>query len=263
MSAGVRYSVGRRGRQCTLTIVPGRDSRSARREVLEYRCGTRLSHQKTEAVPDGSRTTLHFVPDSSILTVTTISPAILTSYLRRLAFFTPGCDSRIRPARKRMNSTPSGGSSIYLRVSRLRTSSSMSRFTSSWKKAPRNWKPCSPITVGRRMPSGVLSTTFAVDGGTHEQGFFDALSQLKEKLELPEAREPYQPNGVIGIMSLQYPAAVWGEQHQVCYRKSRTPRFGLQLGSRAHNGVDPKPPRYCGTVAALASIRIPDAWLIT
>jgi DNA gyrase/topoisomerase IV subunit B len=211
MSAGARYwwggvVVNALSQSFLVEIREG-----ARREVLEYRCGTRLSHQKTEVVPDGSRTTLHFVPDSSILTVTMISPAILTSYLRRLSFLYPGVRfTHSAGAETQEFYSERGIVDLFAGVS-----------------APHQLLH-EPIHILVEEGSTKLEAVFAyhswtenavwcfinnfraVDGGTHEQGFLDALSQLMEKLELPEAREPYHPNGVIGIMSLQYPGAVWG-----------------------------------------------------
>ena len=48
----------------------------------------------------------------------------------------------------------------------------------------------------------------AFEGGTHEKGFIDALKQLYRKLKLPKLGDAHR-NGVVGVLSLQYPDAVW------------------------------------------------------
>jgi DNA gyrase subunit B len=56
--------------------------------------------------------------------------------------------------------------------------------------------------------STVINNGRAVEGGTHEQGLHDALDQLYRKFELPKSRKAHR-NGVIGILSIRYPDAVW------------------------------------------------------
>ena len=178
-------------------------------DALEYRRGVCLSHVTKECGPNGPNTVLQFVPDSTILTVTTLSPAIFTSYLRRLSFLHPdvrfwldaGNASQVFHAQR-------GLVDLFASVS-----------------APYQFLHA-PIQIFAQEGSAKLEAVFAyhssnenalwcfinngraVEGGTHEMGLLDAIKQLHRKLKLPKAHKS-QRNGVVGVMSLQYPGAVW------------------------------------------------------
>ncbi len=183
--------------------------REARCETLEYRCGTCLSHEKKRGEPNGPCTILKFVPDTTILTVTAISPAIFVSYLRRLSFLHPG----VRFTLSADNETHEFHAARGL----------VDLFTAV--SAPYQILH-EPFHIAAQEASTKLEAVFAyhstkenaiscfinngrvVEGGTHETGFLDALNQLYGKLKLPNVPKSDQ-NGVVGIMSLQYPGAIW------------------------------------------------------
>lgn len=48
----------------------------------------------------------------------------------------------------------------------------------------------------------------AVEGGTHDQGLAAAFRSLPEKIGIPKSEHRLQ-NGIVAIMSIMYPDAVW------------------------------------------------------
>ena len=109
--------------------------------------------------------------------------------------------------------------------------------------------------------SGALSTTDAlVEGGTHEEGLREALDRLYKHLELPRTAKASR-NGVVGIMSLHYPAAVW----EGCI-KSRIGNPELRPLVRdlvvqgATEWVQARPALAVQLCRRLERFRFPDAW---
>jgi DNA gyrase/topoisomerase IV subunit B len=181
----------------------------ARCEIFEYRRGRCLAHEISELEPDGRRTTLQFVPDDSIFTVTAISPAIFTSYLRRLSFLyagvrftlTIGSESQDFYNERGIVDLFAGVSAPYqilhepfhILVEEGSAKLEVVFAYHSWKE---NALWCF-INNGR-----------VVEGGTHEQGLHEAIEQLYGILELPKVPK-CDRNGVVGIMSLHYPDVVY------------------------------------------------------
>jgi DNA gyrase subunit B len=180
-----------------------------RAETLTFRRGTRESHRAATVPSDGPKTNLKFVPDTSIFTVTDLSPAIFRSYLRRLSFLYRGTRFSIA----------FGGESQEFHAGR----GILDLFESV--AAPYQLLH-EPIHIVAEDGPLQLETVFAhhswkenglwcfinngraVLGGTHEKGFHDALDQLYRRFELRKSPKAHR-NGVVGIMSIQYPDAVW------------------------------------------------------
>ena len=64
--------------------------RADRTEALTFRRGVREAHHESSGASAGPTTTLKFKPDASIFTVTSLSPEVFKSYLRRLSFLHRG-----------------------------------------------------------------------------------------------------------------------------------------------------------------------------
>jgi DNA gyrase/topoisomerase IV subunit B len=180
-----------------------------RTEALTFSRGIRESHHAVPGNSNEPRSTLKFAPDLSIFTVTDLSPAIFTSYLRRLSFLYPGIRFTISFGEETQEFyTERGIVDLFASVAApyqllhepihivaedgpLRLEAVFAYH--SWKE---NGLWCF-INNGR-----------AVEGGTHEKGLTDALDQIYRKFKLPKSLKAHR-NGVVGIMSIRYPDAVW------------------------------------------------------
>ena len=159
--------------------------------------------------PADLHTTLRFVPDCSILSETTIAPAFLGSYFRRLSLLWPGTRfTLVTREGTQEYYAECGVRDLFAAVSApyqllhelidIRAEEGSTKFEAvlayhSWTDI----RLCSFINHGR-----------AEEGGTHEQGFFDAVSRLDERLQLSKNRGPYK-NGVIGVLSVRCPKIEW------------------------------------------------------
>jgi DNA gyrase/topoisomerase IV subunit B len=187
----------------TLTVEVQQEGRT---QTLAFRRGIRDSRRATTCRSGEPTTTLRFAPDTSIFTVTSLSPAIFRSYLRRLSFLHQGVRFSIAYGDEKQEFYAERGIvDLFAAVTApyqllhepihfvtedgpLRLEAVLAYH--SWKE---NGVWCF-INNGR-----------AVEGGTHEKGLDDALDQLYREFRSPKAHR----NGVIGIMSIRYPAAVW------------------------------------------------------
>jgi DNA gyrase subunit B len=178
-------------------------------ETLEYRRGRRVAHEKTQVSTNGQQTTMRFVPDTMILTFTTISPAIFTSYLRRLSFLHPRTRFTLAAGNKSMEFRSERGL-----VDLFESVSAPYQFLHE------------PVHIAGQEAAAKLEAVFAfhssrenalwcfinngrvIEGGTHERGFADAIDQLYVKLKLPRMKKRSR-NGVVGVFSLEYPDVVW------------------------------------------------------
>lgn len=181
---------------------------SGKRWKLKYERGHRCLLEVTEAKqPAGAR--LCFVPDGSIFTIESISLYNFHSYLKRISFLHPTV---------RFNLTSDGSTTTYCSRNGIRDMFEAVAAPYQLLHEP----------IHFRETEGELDLEFifafhswtqdccwsfinkgrAVEGGTHEEGLVDGLSDLREALKMPDATEPYR-NGVVGIMSLSYPNVVW------------------------------------------------------
>jgi DNA gyrase/topoisomerase IV subunit B len=180
-----------------------------RADTLAYCRGIRESHQALNTTSNSSRTTLRFVPDPSIFTVTNVSPTIFLSYLRRLSFLHQGVRFSIAFAGKTHEFyTAAGLVDLFESVSApyqvlhdpihiIGDDGSLHLEAvfafHSWNE-DRLW--CF-INNGR-----------AVEGGTHKMGLCDALKRIRQRFKL--SKSPIiGRNGVVAVMSIQYPETVW------------------------------------------------------
>ena len=62
----------------------------ARSEEWQFARGVLKSYTLTDTPRDARRTTLRFIPDDSIFTITEVSPAVFQSYFRRLSYLNQG-----------------------------------------------------------------------------------------------------------------------------------------------------------------------------
>ncbi len=190
----------------TLTVEVQQEHRT---ETMAFRRGIRESRHATTCRSGGPKTTLTFTPDASIFTVTTLSPEIFRSYLRRLSFLHQGVRFSIAFGEETQEFYAERGIvDLFAAVTapyqllhepiHFVTEDGLLRLEAvfayhSWKE---NGLWCF-INNGR-----------AVEGGTHEKGLDDALDQLYREFKLPKSPKADR-NGVVGIMSIRYPDAVW------------------------------------------------------
>jgi len=182
---------------------------SHRTDTLAYCRGIRESHHASTTTSNSPRTTLRFVPDASIFTVTNVSPTIFLSYLRRLSFLHQGVRFSIAFAGETHEFYAAGGIvDLFASVSapyqvlhdpihiigddgNLHLEAVFAYH--SWNK---NGLWCF-INNGR-----------AVEGGTHKMGLRDALNRLRQRFKLLKS-PGLGRNGVLAVMSIQYPETVW------------------------------------------------------
>jgi DNA gyrase subunit B len=183
--------------------------RGGRVETVMYHRGTRASRI---AVSDGSgdtRTTLRFVPDRSILTVTHISPAVFSSYLRQLSFL----NERIRftiawGAERREFFAERGLPELFASLTApheifhepIHIAAKRDSLELEAVFAYHSWKESRSYVF--------LNGLHASEGGTHEDGLNDAFDRLYGALELPEPHG-FHRFGVVGVAALSYPDVSW------------------------------------------------------
>jgi DNA gyrase subunit B len=176
--------------------------------LLESHRGERLAHEKQTGPESGPLTILQFVPDSQILSVTAISPAIFTSYFRRLSFLHPGVRfTFINEGAAHSFHSERGLVELFQSVSapyqilhepiHIAGTAGDARLEAAF--AYHSW---TENAVWSFFNNGLIS-----GGGPHEKGFLDAVIRLDSELKLPPAR-----NGIVGVLSVQYPGMSWGDE---------------------------------------------------
>ncbi|MBC8103802.1 MAG: hypothetical protein H7Z41_14605 [Cytophagales bacterium] len=175
-------------------------------EEWQFVKGVLASHRSMEAHDGIQGTTLRFKPDTSIFTVTEVSQAVFASYFRRLSFLHEGVRFALSVGGDRQEFfTVNGMAELFTAISApyqlmhepVHIAASEGTLSLQVVMAYHSWKAnhlwCF-INNGR-----------AVEGGTHEQGFSQALKRLKRQLNLPEGFD----HGVVAVASIQYPEATW------------------------------------------------------
>ncbi len=180
-----------------------------RTDKFAFRRGIRESRHASTTQSDSSRTTLRFAPDASIFKVTNVSKTFFLSYLRRLSFLHQGVRFSVSIAGEMHEFYAAGGiADLFASVS-----------------APYQVLH-DPIHIVGEDGNLHLEAMFAyhssnddglwcfinngraVEGGTHTMGLDDALKRLRQRFKLPES-PCLGRNGVVGVMSIQYPQTVW------------------------------------------------------
>jgi len=231
-----------------------------RTETLAFCRGTCVSHHSATDQSSGPHITLRFVPDTSIFTVTDLSPEIFKSYLRRLSFLHRGVRFSIAfgeetheyyAERGIVNLCASVTAPYQLLHEPIHIVAEDGPLRLEAVFAYHSWKEnglwCF-INNGR-----------AVEGGTHEMGLHDALDQLSRKFKLPGTRKADR-NGVVGIMSIQYSDTVW----EGCIKaKIGNPELrGMVCNlvvQRATEWVQSRPD-VAEQIQHLETFQFPDAW---
>ena len=180
-----------------------------RRETLSFHRGVFESRHLDSKVDGPVCTTLRFVPDSSILTLSNLSPAIFKSYLRRLSYLHGGVRFSLQLGDESHEYHAARGivdlfdqvaapyqilhEPIHFRAEDGTLKLEGILAFHSWKE---NRLLCF-INHGR-----------AAEGGTHEEGLADALVQLQETY-LSARPQAHRRNGVLAILFMQYPKVIW------------------------------------------------------
>ncbi len=180
-----------------------------RTEFLAYRRGVRETRHSTSHEPSRPKTTLTFEPDASIFTVTNLSPAIFKSYLRRLSFLHRGVRFSISLERETEEFYAERGVvDLFATVSApyqllhepIHIMGEDGPLQLEAVFAFHSWKERNLLCF--------INNGRAVEGGTHEKGLDDALDQIYREFKLPKMPKAHR-NGVVGIMSIRYPNAVF------------------------------------------------------
>jgi DNA gyrase/topoisomerase IV subunit B len=234
--------------------------REHRSETLTFRRGARESHHAAIGHSDGPKTTLRFAPDTSIFTVTDLSPAVFESYLRRLSFlhrgvrFSIGSGGEMREfyaERGIVDLFASVAAPYQLLHDPIHIAAEDGPLHLEAVFAYHSWKEnglwCF-INDGR-----------AVLGGTHEEGLRDALDRLYRRFKLPKSPKAHR-NGVVGIMSIRYPDTVW----EGCIKaKIGNPELRGMVCNlvvrRATEWLQGRP-EIIGQLRHLQTFQFPDAW---
>ena len=203
-------------------------------QAFTYCRGVRQAHHEVTDVSCEPHTTLSFVPDASVFTVTDLSPTIFQSYLRRLSFLYQGVRfSLALGSETHEYYTERGVIDLFTSVSapyqvlhepiHIVGDEGFLHLEAAF--AYHSWK--------ERNVWCFINNGRAVEGGTHELGLQDAVDKLYRKFTLPmlqkadrkiiedvrssgiggefklPKRRKADRNGVVGIMSIQYPYTVW------------------------------------------------------
>lgn len=180
-----------------------------RGETLAFRRGARESHEAAAGDAGTPSTRLRFVPDASIFTVTEVSPTIFQSYLRRLSFLHPetrfsidlgGQTREYSAGRGIVDLFDSIAAPYQLVHEPIHIVADEGRLQLEAVLAFHSWT--------ERQVWCFVNRGRAIDGGTHEQGLHDALDRLDRAWHRTRGRKPPR-NGVVGVMSIVYPDAVW------------------------------------------------------
>ncbi len=218
----------------------------------------------TEATDSVPGTTLRFVPDQTLLTVTDLSPSAFESYLRRLSYlhegvhfsFTMGGERREYHTQQGMLELFQGLAApyqlmhepIHLVAHVPAAAPSRGDLDLEVVMAYHSWKEnhiWSFINRGR-----------SVEGGTHEQGFTQALKVLKRKLDLPDSFN----NAVVAVLAIRYPGATW----EGCLKaKIGNPELRTMVSRSVVDGVLKwldEHPAVEAQIRQLQTFQFPEAW---
>lgn len=181
-----------------------RASASGTARELSYCKGQRISSIASPSDETGTR--LSFAPDTSILTVTEISPMVFESYLRRMSFLHRGVRFRLTVGEQTQEFFSSRGirdlfdsiSSPYqLLHEPVHITAEEGELRLELVFAHQSWTD--------DLTWCFINNGRAVQGGTHEDGLRQGLRKLRTKLKLPK----HFSNGVVAVMSIIYPNTVW------------------------------------------------------
>ncbi len=229
-------------------------------ETLSFRRGTRESGHAVAGKSDGLRTTLRFVPDTSIFTVTDVSPAIFKSYLRRLSFLHQGVRFSMTLGEETEEfHTERGIVDLFAAVTSpyqvlhepIHLVGEDGPLRLEFVFAYHSWKENNLwcfINNGR-----------AVEGGTHEQGLYDALDRLYRKFKVPKSSRGHR-NGVVGIMSIRYPGTVWEGCIKAKIGNPELREMVCELIVRCGEEWLQSHPEVAGQFQNLETFQFPDVW---
>jgi DNA gyrase subunit B len=181
--------------------------RGDRSDILAFRRGMRASRNATHSPSSGPGTTLRFVPDPSILTVTELSPAVFRSFLRRLSYLHRGVRFSLALEGPEEYYSERGIVDLFTAVAApyqilhepIHIKSEDGTFFEA-VIAYHSWTEIGLLSF--------INNGRAVEGGTHEAGFRDALEQISNEF-LRQPSRSGRRNGVLAVVSIRYPEAVW------------------------------------------------------
>lgn len=175
-------------------------------EELVYEKGERIRWEMTETQSTEVGTVLRFIPNNEIFSITTLSAPIFESYLRRLSYLHGGTRFSLTTADGTKNFVAERGildlfdaisSPFQLMHQPIVVNGQSGELSLELIMAYHSW---TDDHIYCYMNNGR-----AVAGGTHEDGLSLALTQLRERIKLPETMK----NGIILLVSMIYPDATW------------------------------------------------------
>lgn len=216
---------------------------------------------ESQADGDSSVTEFEFAPDSSIFTVSHFSSYNFDSYFRRISFLNPSTVFSFTESNTtRTYHSPNGIRGMFDCVSspyQILHKPIHFRHVES--------KLDLEIVWGYHSWEGDVVWSFinkgrAVEGGTHDQGLAAAFRSLAKEVGLTK-RDARLQNGVIAIMSIIYPDAVW----EGCLKA----RIGSkELETMVHNTVVEQSLKWIDShqgvreqMAEMQTFCFPDMWI--
>lgn len=226
---------------------------------LTYEKGCKIEESKSHR--DSSETEIEFSPDSSILTTSHFSPYNFDSYFRRISFLNPSTAfSFTENDTTRNYHSPTGIRGMFDCVA---SPYQILHEPIHFHHVEGNLDL--EIVWGYHSWQGDVVWSFinkgrAVEGGTHDQGLAAAFRSLPKKIGIttPEHRSQ---NGIVAIMSIMYPDAVW----EGCLKarigsKELRPLVRKTIVEQSLKWIDSHP-GVRAQMAEMQTFHFPDMWI--
>ncbi|GAB4460109.1 MAG: hypothetical protein OHK0029_23590 [Armatimonadaceae bacterium] len=180
-------------------------------ETVRYKQGLRhTQHSLPGGESVGERTVLLFSPDRTIFSAVSLSPEILTSYLRRLSFLHSGVRFILTDHRGTQEFCAERGiidlftavaSPYQILHQPLHLIAHEGSVYLECVFAFHSWSD--------EVLWCFINNGRAVSGGSHQSGFQRALGLLRRRLYPKQSSLPVRDNGIIGVLSVHSPSAIW------------------------------------------------------
>lgn len=221
---------------------------------LTYDCGRRIEESST--LGESTESVVEFTPDASIFSISHFSAYNFDSYLHRISFLNPSTSfSFSEGGRTRIFHSPDGLRSMFDQVAspyqilhepiHFRHIEGDLDLEIVW--GFHSWQSdvvWSFINKGR-----------AVEGGTHDRGLAKALELLPEKIGIKS-----KSNGIVAIMSILYPGAVWeGCIKAKIGNKELEPMVQKTVEEQSLKWIDSHP-GIREQIVEIQKFQFPDAW---
>jgi DNA gyrase/topoisomerase IV subunit B len=224
------------------------------RRTYAYRRGVRIEYSRQDGAATGL--TLRFAPDDEIFSVTSVSPAIMQSYLHRMSFLFPHIRFSLETGAGRLEySSPGGMADLFRSIAApyqllhepIRLTGNDDDFEMDLVFALHSW-------------SEEVTWTFAnagraADGGTHDEGLRAALRAFSRQATGKKAKQ--SGPGFLAVMSFRYPQV----RYEGCIKgKIGSPELKAKtrdLIEKLLSSIDRAPPAH---LEGLTTFQFADFW---